>query len=157
MPRGWNSPPAEQRDVPTLLYKHHAQIADLKARCKNVTTDEHDDIFFLRYALSYPNNAEGEFFGPAAQPAARSRGDTGQARRPFVLPSTGESSQRTSFCSARWRRLKPGPNPRPKSTRARGVEAMGASLLSYQRTQRHVLPQRPQRRRPVAVASSWCC
>jgi len=42
-----------ERDVKKLLVRHAEDIAALRAECKDVLAAEHDDIFLLRYILSF--------------------------------------------------------------------------------------------------------
>ncbi len=47
-----------ERDISLLLIKYRKDVDALKDKCKSFTGPEHDDIFFLRYRLSYSDSAE---------------------------------------------------------------------------------------------------
>jgi len=49
-----------ERDVKKLLERHAEEITGLKQKCKDVLEPEHDDIFLLRYILSFKTVEKAE-------------------------------------------------------------------------------------------------
>lgn len=49
-----------ERDIKKLLQRHMEDIALLRMKCKDVLEPEHDDIFLLRYILSFKTVEKSE-------------------------------------------------------------------------------------------------
>lgn len=50
----------DERNITALLAKHLELVAELRTACKDCLGPEHDDIFLLRYILSYKTVAKSE-------------------------------------------------------------------------------------------------
>jgi len=50
----------DERSIKLLLEKHLVEVAELRKACKDVLEADHDDVFLLRYVLSYKVLAKSE-------------------------------------------------------------------------------------------------
>lgn len=92
-----------ERDIKLLLTRHMELIAELRMACKDVLEAEHDDIFLLRYVLSFKTREKAEVQVRKAIEYRKVRGSGKTPRSAHALrrPTRG-SRQRVQAKSGMW-------------------------------------------------------